>query len=190
MSLQNLNSSEPIDLEQIVTILLPDIYDAVRWACLRYQRRIRQDELDDLSQLIVIMLTENDCRLLRSFKHQSSFKTWLQAIVNHHVYKYLHRRKQTESLDEVDQRALIYSPTQDQDIYTEEKQKLLLRALDKLSQQERLLYHLWFEVELDPAEIAAVFVTQVKIIYKRKQTLELKLRRLVRDYQSHYSGFQ
>jgi DNA-directed RNA polymerase specialized sigma subunit len=77
---------------------------------------------------------------------------------------------------------LTYSPLQDQDIDIAERRALLFSALSKLSWQERLLYQLWFISELNAKEIAAVFRTEVKIIYKRRQTLVLKLRRLVRDF--------
>ena len=185
MSLPNLNPNEPNNLEQLLLAFLPDIYDAVRWACLRYQCAIRRDELDELSQQIVLMLIEENCRLLLSFKHHSSFKTWLQAIVNHHAYKYFCKLKRTESFSEVDQEALIYSPSQDRDIYTAEKRKLISTALSSLSEQERLLYNLWFVKEFDPIKIATALRIEVKIVYKRKQTLVLKLTRIVRNLQSH-----
>lgn len=184
MSLQNLNPTAPIDLDKLVTILLSNVYDAVCWACLRYQSIVRRDELDELSQQIVLMLIEDNCRLLHSFKHHASFKTWLQAIVNRHAYKYFCRQKQTESVDEVDQGAFIYSPPQDQDIYAAEKRMLLVRALRSLSEQERLLYHLYFVYEFKPIKIAAVLGTEVKVIHKRKQTLVLKLTRIVEKLQS------
>ncbi len=181
----NLNPTAPIDLEQIVTILLPKINEAVGWSYARYKDRIRQDELDDLSQQIFLMLIEDNCRALHSFNGQSSLKTWLQAVINNHIYKYLHNRKQIEGLDEVEEGSLIYSLLLDQGIVTAERRKLLRRALRKLSQKERLLYQLWFISELDPREIAAILKTEVKIIYKRKQTLVIKLTRLVRDFQGH-----
>jgi RNA polymerase sigma factor (sigma-70 family) len=184
VSSPHFNSTGPIDLEQVVVILLPDINNAVRWAYLRYQGRICQDELDDLSQQIILTLIEDNCRRFRSFRGQSSFKTWLQAVVNHHVYKYFCRQRQIEPLDEVDQESLTYSPLQDQGIDTAEMRKLLFSALSKLSEQEQLLYQLWVISELDAREIATIFGTEVKIIYKRRQTLVLKLRRLVRNFQS------
>jgi RNA polymerase sigma factor (sigma-70 family) len=184
-SLSNLNPTAPTDLEQLVAILLPDVNDAVHWAYLRYHGCICQDELDDLSQQIVLALIEDNCRRFRSFNGQVSFKTWLQAVVNHHIYKYFYRRKQTDAIDEVDQESLIYAPLQDQYTYIAEKRKLLSNALSKLSLQERLLYQLWFVYELDAKEIATIFRTEVKIIYKRKQTLVLKLTRRVRNFQSH-----
>ena len=183
MSLLDLELTAPIDLEQLVPILLPIIYEAVRWAYLRYRYRICQVELDDLSQQIVLMLIKDDWHLLRSFKRHSSFKSWLQAIVNHQAYKYFCRRKQTRNTQEVDQGLLVYSPSQDQDVYTEEQRKLLFRALAKLSDQERLLYHLWYVYEFDPIKISALLGTEVKVIYKRKQTLVLKLTRIVRKLQ-------
>jgi RNA polymerase sigma factor (sigma-70 family) len=167
----NLNTTAPNDLEQLVTTLLPKINDAVSWSFSIYKDRIRRDELDDFSQQIFLLLIDNNCRWLRSFNDHSSFKTWLQAVVNHYIYKYSNRRKEIESLDELDEGSLTYSPMLDQVIVTTERRKLLSRALSKLCQEERLLYQLWFIAELDPKEIAAIFGTEVKIIYKRKQTL-------------------
>jgi RNA polymerase sigma factor (sigma-70 family) len=181
VSLPDLNHTV-IDLEKLVAILLPDVYGAVRWACLRYVGCVQDDEIDDLSQQVILNLIEDGCRRLHSFKHDSSFKTWLQIVVNHHVCKYLYRRKRAEHLDEVDQGGLIYLPSQDRDIYAAEKRELLFRALGMLSEQEQLLYHLWFVYELAPIKIAAVLGTEVRVIYKRKQTLVLKLKRLVETF--------
>jgi RNA polymerase sigma factor (sigma-70 family) len=169
-----------MDLEQ----LLHDVYEAVRWACLRYRGRVRLDELDDFSQQIILELIEDNCRRLHSFKRNSSSKTWLQRVVDNHIYSCLYRRRRADSPDEVDNVALICSPPQDPDIYAAEQQKLLSWALGRLSEQERLLYNLWFVSELAPIKIAAVFGTEVRIVYKRKQTLVLKLTRLVQSFQS------
>jgi RNA polymerase sigma factor (sigma-70 family) len=177
----DLNTTAPIDLEHLVA----DVREAVQWARLRYGGRIRQDELDDFSQQIILKLIEYDCRRLRLFNHNFSFKTWLQAVVTHHFYKYLCRRKQAESLDEIDQLALIYSPPQEREIYAAEQRELLFRALGRLSDQERLLYQLYFIFELDAREIAIVFKINVKNVYKRKETLVLKLIKLVQTFQSY-----
>jgi RNA polymerase sigma factor (sigma-70 family) len=184
VSLPNLSPTTPIDLEKLVALLMSDIYGAVRWACLRYQGGVHEDDIDDFSQQVILKLMEDDCRRLHSFKHHSSLKTWLRPVVNHHVYKCLRWRKQAENLDEIDQEELIYSPPQDRDLYAAEKRNLLFRALGALSEQERLLYRLWFVYELAPVKIASVFGTEVRIIYKRKQTLVLKLTRLVQTFQS------
>jgi RNA polymerase sigma factor (sigma-70 family) len=180
VSLPDLNPTALIDLEQLAV----DVQEAVLWACLRYQGHVRRDELDDFSQQIILKLFEDDCRRLRSFDYSFSFKTWLQRVVDHDVYRWLYRRKRAESFDDVDQMALVYSPPQDRDIYASEQRKMISRAIGALSEQERLLYNLWFVSELAPIKIAAVFRTEVRIIYKRKQTLVLKLTRLVHRFQS------
>ena len=179
VSLPDFNPTVPIDFEKLVA----NVYEAVRWACLLYRGHIRQDELDDFSQQIIIKLIEDDCRRLHSFKRHSSLTTWLQAIVNHHVYSYLYRRKQAESLDEVDHESLIYSPSQDRDIYAAEQRDLLSRALGKLSDQERLLYQLCFVFEQDARKLATVLKINVKNVYKRKESLVLKLTKLVQTFQ-------
>jgi RNA polymerase sigma factor (sigma-70 family) len=181
VSLPDLNPTAPIDLEHLVA----DVCEAVQWACLRYSGRIRRDELDDFSQQITLKLIEDDCRRLRLFNYNFSFKTWLQAVVNHHVYKCLSRRKQAGSLNEVDRAALIFSPPQDRDIYAAEQRDLLCRALGRLSEQERLLYQLCFVFEQDASETATVFKINVKNVYKRKETLVLKLTKLVQTFQGH-----
>ena len=179
MSLPDSNPTVPIDLEQLVV----DVYEAVQWACLRYGGRIRQDELDDFSQQIILKLIEYDCRRLRSFNRHSSSKTWLQRVVENHICSCLCRRRQAESLDEVDQEALIYSPPQERDIYVAEQRELLFRALGRLSEQERLLYQLCFVFKQDARETATVFNINVKNVYRRKETLVFKLARLVQTFQ-------
>jgi DNA-directed RNA polymerase specialized sigma24 family protein len=81
VSLPNLNPTAPVDLEQ----LLPEVYEAVQWVCLRYRGRIRRDELDDFSQQIILKLFEDDCRRLHSFKRHSLPKTWLQRVADNHI---------------------------------------------------------------------------------------------------------
>lgn len=179
MSLPNLIPTAPIDLEQ----LLPNVYEAVQWACLRYRGRVRRDELDDFSQQIILKLFENNCRRLHSFKRGSSSKTWLQRVVDNHVYSCLCRRRQAESPDEIDKGALVYSPSQDRDIYAAEQRKLMSRAIGALSEQEQLLYQLCYVFEDDARKIAAVLKINVKNVYKRKETLVLKLTRLVQTFQ-------
>jgi len=178
--LPSLNPTVPIDSERLVA----DVYEAVQWACLRYWGCIRRDELDDFSQQIILKLIEDDCRRLRSFDYNSSFKTWLQRVVDHDVYRGLCRRKQAGNPDDIDQGALIYSPPQDRDLYAAEQRKLLFRALGKLSEQERLLYQLCFVFEQDARKLATVFKINVKNVYKRKETLVLKLTRLVQTFQN------
>jgi RNA polymerase sigma factor (sigma-70 family) len=179
VSLPNLNPTAPIDLEQ----LLPDVYEAVQWAFLRYRGHIRRDELDDLSQQIILKLIEDNCRRLHSFKYHSSPMTWLQRVVDRHIYRHFCRRRQAESIDDIDQGALIYSPPQDRDVYAAEQRKLLFQALGMLSEQERLLYQLCFASEQDACDVATVFKINVKNVYKRKEMLALKLTRLVQTFQ-------
>jgi len=180
VSLPDLNLTGSVDSIQLVAY----VQEAVLWASLRYQRNIRQDELDDLSQQIILKLIEDDCRRLRLFNQNFAFKTWLQAVVNHHVYKRLCRRKSAGISDEVDQGSLVYSPPQDQEIYAAEQRELLFRALCALSEQERLLYNLCFVAEQDTQKIASAFKINVKRVYKRKETLVLKLTKLVQNLQA------
>jgi RNA polymerase sigma factor (sigma-70 family) len=180
VSLPEINSTALMDIEQ----LLPDVYGSVQWAYLRYRGRIRRDELDDLSQQITLKLIEDDCRRLHSFKSRSSSKTWLQAVVDDHLYKFLRRQRWAESLDEVNQGALVCSPPQDRDTYVTEQRRLLFRALGRLSEQERRLYQLFFVFEQDAREVAAVFKINVKNAYKRRQKLVLKLTMLVQTVQN------
>jgi RNA polymerase sigma factor (sigma-70 family) len=183
MSSQNLKSTQligPDNLELFAETLLSSVANAVRRASVRYRNPICLEEFDDLSQEIVLRLLEDDCRRLKSFKGQALFETWLQIVANRHISNYLQRRKQTEPLDEVNPDSLTYLPSQDEEIAAAEEQELLLKAFRKLNERELLLYQLCFVYELAPSKIAASFRTEMLVIYKRKQTLALKLGRLVR----------
>jgi RNA polymerase sigma factor (sigma-70 family) len=185
MSSQNLKLPEPRNTEQFTEMLLPNISAALRCAYVKYRHPIRRDELDDLTQQIYLLLIEDNNRRLDSFKHQASFETWLQTVVNRHFSNYLQRRKGTEALDKSASELLSYPPSQDDEVDTFEKHELLLKALDRLSEQELFLYRLYFIYELKASKIAVICEIEVKEVYKRKQTLVLKLSRLVRDLQRH-----
>lgn len=184
MSSQNLESTQsigPDNLELFAETLLSSVANALRRAYGRYRNPICVEEFDDLSQEIVLRLIEDDCRRLKSFKGQASFETWLQIVVNHHISNCLRRWKPSEPLDGIDPDSLAYLPSQDEEIAAAEEQKLLLKAFCKLNVQELLLYQLWFFYELPPSKIAARVRTEVRVVYRSKQTLVSKLGRLVRD---------
>lgn len=99
MSLPSLNLTVPIDPEQLLKFLLPKINDAVCWFYQKNKERICWEEFDDLIQQIKLMLIDDNCRQLRSFNGQYSFKTWLQPVVDNHINNYLNSQKQPEILD-------------------------------------------------------------------------------------------
>src|SRR6266542_487209 len=85
--------------ERGIEALLPDIYDAVSRACYHY--RAGQSEIQDFCNQIIVLLMEDDYLRLRSFRLESSIKTWLTAVALHYVSNYATRQKKAMSLDEI-----------------------------------------------------------------------------------------
>jgi len=92
---------------------------------------------------------------------------------------------QTLGEPEVAPELLGYPPSQVEEIDATEKQEFLLKALGRLEEEELLLYQLSFRDELAASEIATRLRTEVKDIYKRKQKLALKLKRLIQELQCY-----
>jgi len=179
-STTDLNSNEHLRLDSMIETLMPQLFQAVRWACLRSPHQTSRDEMEDICQEIILLLVEEDYRRLRSFNEQrSSLQTWLTAIAKHQLSKRFRRRKPVESLEDLPPNSLPYQPTQEEEIQKDEWRKKVRAAYTSLNEQERYLFRLCYEDELEPADIAAALKTKANLLYKRKHLLIKKIMNLV-----------
>ncbi|MFY9558175.1 MAG: hypothetical protein WAV47_25975, partial [Blastocatellia bacterium] len=110
----NTYSTEPKVIESPIETLLRDIPAIVRLSYSLRDSHPSKDLVEDLSQEILLLLIEDDYRRLRSFDAQrSSFRTWLSAVVMHHVSRHVSKEKYWKPMDEVAPEKLIYLPTQE-----------------------------------------------------------------------------
>jgi RNA polymerase sigma factor (sigma-70 family) len=150
---------------------------AVLNACLRSHYHPTPEDIRRLSQRLMLRLLENDCRRLRSFKNQSSFRTWLQTLANNYVSRQLQRERRTQSLNELPTDFLIIPPVQENRIWQEQKMKLLDNALNNLTNRERQLFDL-FRLGWKAEDISRETGIKVASVYCEKHSIVKKLRRL------------
>jgi len=164
--------------------LFPDICDAVRLACILYKHYPGESEIEELGQEIIILLMEDDYRRLRQFAGRSSFKTWLNSVIKHHVSHQLRKRKKVQSLEGIALDPFICRPGQDEVFSLEEKNQMLQAAIIHLTKRERQLFELLYGEEASINEVAIRMGIKTTSVRRRKHALVRKLKRLVEVYLS------
>jgi DNA-directed RNA polymerase specialized sigma24 family protein len=138
----DIDCEEAIHPEKLLASFLTLISRTMRWACRCYHRFPDQGVMDDLTQEIALLLIRNDYRNLRSFKHRSVEKTWLQILVLHHVARYFKNQKLTEPLENLPLNSLLEPPLQEKRVLFNERKRLVENARSKLSEREQELWDL------------------------------------------------
>ena len=126
------------DPELRIEALLPDIHDAVSRACYHYSAD--QSEIDDVCHQMIMLLIEDDYRRLRSFRRESSTKTWLTAVALHYVSNQVGRRKKAMSMDEIPPEASVCAPAQEAELISEERRCELNVAVTQLTARDQQLF--------------------------------------------------
>lgn len=180
MPYEDSQSPDDMELERLITQCIQIVPGLACRACLHYKYSPSQDEVDELSQQIFVLLIDDDYRVLRSFEHRSSLKTWLFPVVTHHVGYYLRRRKKEISLEEVSPDLFTSQPTQEEQIAFDENLESLSAILSNLAKPERELFELMCR-GLDAAEIAKLMGTTTGAIYQRKRRLKKKIQRFLEE---------
>jgi RNA polymerase sigma factor (sigma-70 family) len=173
---QLLRCRDKKELEDIFVIVL----NVVRKACHTLGHYPEKMELDDLGQRIMLLLMKNDCKTLRSFNHESSQETWLFAITRRYIAKHLREQKNFVSLETLPVDSFITQPDQEKGLISEERMKRLLKAICKLTNRERELFHLWYQ-GIQPTEIAQSMRISKESVYKMRSELVKKLRGLLEE---------
>ncbi|MEW6212063.1 MAG: sigma-70 family RNA polymerase sigma factor [Acidobacteriota bacterium] len=162
-------------LEHIVEAMYPHIFLMVRLALRLHNHPASEGEIEDLSHEAVLLLIEDDFRRLRTFDEtKASIKTWLKAVVMHHVGRHI-QQQAAHRLDQISESNLLYAH-ENETFAPEHKRAEIRDALNKLTERERQLFDLLCKDEMNVREIAAHMGIQVDSVYRRKHALIQKLR--------------
>ncbi|MFY9574660.1 MAG: sigma-70 family RNA polymerase sigma factor [Blastocatellia bacterium] len=176
----NTYSTEPKVIESPIETLLRDIPAIVRLSYSLRDSHPSKDLVEDLSQEILLLLIEDDYRRLRSFDVQrSSFKTWLSAVVMHHVSRHVSKEKYWKPMDEVAPEELIYLPTQELELAYDEEAKRVRAALAQLTEREKQLFSLLCQDGVKVEQIAREMGVKIESVYRRKHGIIKKLQELL-----------
>ncbi len=164
----------PDDPRELIEAILAEIQDAASLACHRYS--VDPSEIEDLYHEIIVQLVEDDYRRLRSFRKESSIKTWLAAIALNYVRNYVSRKPTAISLDDLPHDSSVCAPKQEHRLLAKERRARLQRATKALSRRELLLLQLLKSEKLTHADVANEMQIKVDSVRRLKHALVKKLR--------------
>jgi len=180
------------EIKQLFNESLPLIPDAVRKAFHKYRYKPNQLELDGLAQQVRVKLLDDDYAALRSFKHQSSLKTWLQKVVNNRVSRYVQQQRRKLSLGRFSPDAFFSKATPEDRIISKEQKRMqkkkLKAVLPKLTPRQRKLYDLSCQDDLDDEEIAKRMGIKPGSVSSLRRKLIEKLQKLFEEGEADLSG--
>jgi len=169
---------DALDIEQLIA----KVSKAVHRVCRSYNYQADRDEVEDLSQDILVTLFKDRGRVLQSFDNRSSIDTWLYTIVRRGLRSYLLKRQwEKENLSNVDglsPETLRYKANQVESLIYENERKTLHAIISRLPDRKRQLMELDLQ-DLKPREIAKEMGIKVESIYHQKSALLKEIRSLI-----------
>jgi len=176
------NNSDPTNL---FAEILPHIPYVVDQACHSLGYYPRQMDFEDLVQQVILLLIDRDYYNLRLFKHLSLPRTWLFAVVRHHLNRQIPRQNSEVSLEYLQPDSLSFQPEQENKLIDEERTKQLAIALKGLTDRKQRLFRLLCSDELSASEVAREMGIKTESVYQRRIAVIRKLRKMIhRERQS------
>ncbi|GAB4188555.1 MAG: hypothetical protein Tsb002_14930 [Wenzhouxiangellaceae bacterium] len=116
------------------------------------------EQIDDLFQQIILLLWDDNYRLLRAWRGRGRFSTYLSAIVLHHCLK--RQRQQRRQVDcnqnEFDRLTESDQPLPDEQAAAQAEQQRLQQALRQLKPRDRLMIYWRYYHDATPAQIGRI----------------------------------
>jgi RNA polymerase sigma factor (sigma-70 family) len=164
-----------LDVELLIIKLSPKVSKAVRHV---YRHPTNSDEIEDITQDVLLLLIENDYRRLRTFTGRSKIETWIHTVVRRYVGQYLWKRrweKENVSLDDLSPDALTSQPIQEKMLIDGDECQVIISSL---SERGKLLMELALQ-GLKTEEIAKELGIKISSVYREKSIRYKELRKLV-----------
>jgi RNA polymerase sigma factor (sigma-70 family) len=185
-----LNGSQTLDalyVERLITELSPNVSKALYHACRFYGHPANQDEINDLTQDILVKLIEDGHRRLLSYDGRSNINTWLYTVVRRALKPCLLRQRWEKecigNMDDLSPDALSYQPTQEERLIDEDERRTLRAIISRLTRHKRRLAQLML-LELKPEEIAKEMGIRIESFYAKESALLKEMRELIEREQS------
>lgn len=170
------NSSDPASLFAEILLDIPYVVDQ---ACHNLGYHPRQMDFEDFVQEVILLLIDRDYYNLRLFKHLSLPRTWLFAVVRHHLNRQIQRQSRGVSLEDIRPDSLSFQPEQENKLIDEERTKQLAIALKRLTDRERRLFRLLCSDELSASEVAREMGIKTESVYRRRNAVIRKIRKMI-----------
>lgn len=123
---------------------------------------------------------------LRSYQEKSSLKAWLYTITVNTSKSYLRKRKTVEklrsTLTSIFQIANQNQPSPEEFVLQNERDKILMKALDQLDEKHRMVVLLRYFQDLSITEIAEILSINEGTIHSRLHYAREKLREILSQF--------
>lgn len=192
MKSDHLTLQEPRTPRQLIEVMYGHIDGIVRFVCRSGRHYAVEQEIEDISHEIILLLLENDYRVLRSFDAtKSSPTTWLVGVTTRCVANRARRvRRVTAShLDEAREAVVACEPVQETNLLFSERLEKLEYASRSLSDRERKLLRL-VRSGAAVSRIASEMGMTICSVYTRKHCLIRKINRMVETAATASGGGQ
>ncbi len=165
----------------------PAVWGAIRKTLRLYHVEYASEEIEDVYSTVFLSLLENNFKKLRLFGHKNScsLNTWITIVSVRVTIDYIRKEKKHRIINSEEGDALlesIHDPAFDPEENLERKymDKVLLKAVDKLSPKDKTIYEALFTKGISPQETAgavglslsAVFTRKTRIIDKIKKSIQ------------------
>jgi RNA polymerase sigma factor (sigma-70 family) len=162
--------------------LIAKVPKAVRYACRYYGYQANWNEVENLSQNILVKLFKDDGRVLQSFANRSSVDTWLYTVVRRELRRYFLRRwwekENLTNVDDLSPETLRFEANQEERLIDKEERRNLDAIISSLSGRKRRLMELGLQ-DLESREIAKEMGIKIESVYRRKSALLKEIHRLI-----------
>ena len=150
-----------------------------RW----YGVSLERAEYEDLVSAVCLSLVEDNYRRLRMFDASRGYRlsSWVGLIATNTTIDAL-RRRVAENISFEEQREAggcdwtIETSTPEENLERQEEVSLLLAAVERLGENDRLFLDYYYVHDLEPEEIAARMGISVATVYSRKNKIREKLK--------------
>lgn len=130
-------------------------------------------------------------RGLSKFRGDAAFKTWLYKITVHETMRYLKKRNRWNSLvnkkysttDATEVTFVVFNNTSPERLVLDSQKKALIQdAMDKLSDNHRIVLHLHYQEDLSVQEIAEILDIPVGSVKSRLHYARIQLKELLSPF--------
>lgn len=170
-----------VDIAASFEQMLPQILVAIRIICKKYRDHHPELEEEEVIQEFVVFLLAHNYRRFRSFRNESSFRTWIAVVAQNFVKDWLASnsklRGRVTSLAATQPSVAFADAEQTNPWEHIDRRVLLGAAKSRLTARQRQLFDLWVRREASEQEIASRMDISLQSVPKLKSKLVKALRR-------------
>ncbi len=147
-----------------------------------------EGDVEDILEEVMMALLADDCKLLRDYNDSFSFSTWLGVVTRTQVGRFLRKKKEMASIEEMGERSgsedrvqiLEESELNPASLATSNEEiEILKLAMEKLKHKERMLLTLAYFDERSYEEIAEIMDISINSIGAYLFRIKKKLGKII-----------